>query len=189
MKATRYSKRSTYRMILDALFAALYFVLAAFVSVRTPFAEISFSSLPLLLAAYLFGPADAALVATVGAFLEQVHSEYGLGPTAPLWMLPAILMAGCAGVLGLLAKKCAKSDRDYYNLLIPATLIAEILFTVANTAVWYLDGYLMHYSVGALTALLLPRLANLGVRTVITTVTVRLLLPRVQKLMSKRNDS
>lgn len=187
MKATRYSKRSTYRLILDALFAALYLVLAAFVSIRTPFAKISFSSLPLLLAAYLFGPVDALLVATVGAFLEQV--KFGLGPTAPLWMLPAILMAGCAGVLGFLAKRCAKSDGDYYNLLIPATLIAEIVFTATNTAALYLDGYLMHYSVKALTALLPPRLANLGVRAVITTVTVRLLLPRVQKLMSKRNDS
>ena len=75
----------------------------------------------------------------------------------------------------------------YHNLLIAATLLAEILFTAANTAALYLDGYLMHYSVKALTALLPPRLANLGVRAAITTFTVRLLLPRVQKLMSKRN--
>ena len=186
-KAIRYSHRNTYRLILDALFAALYLVLAAFVSIRTPFAKLSFSSLPLLLAAYLFGPADALLVATVGAFLEQV--QFGLGPTSPLWMLPAILMAGCAGVLGLAAKTCAEKGESYYNLLIPATLIAEILFTATNTAALYLDGYLMHYSVKALTVLLPPRLANLGVRTVVTTVTVRLLLPRVQKMMSKRNDS
>lgn len=183
MKTTRYIRRDTYRLILDALFAALYLVLAAFVSIRTPFAKISFSSLPLLLAAYLFGSVDALLVATVGAFLEQV--KFGLGPTAPLWMLPAMSMAVIAGVLGLLARRSSR----YYNLLVPVTLIAEIVFTATNTAALYLDGYLMHYSVKALTALLPPRLANLGVRAVITSVTVRLLLPRVQKLLSKRNDS
>ena len=186
MKATHTVRRNaTYRLILDALFAALYLVLAAFVSIRTPFAKISFSSLPLLLAAYLFGPVDAILAATVGSFLEQV--KFGLGPTTPLWMLPAIVMAGSAGVFGLLARKWEKDSGMYHNLLIAATLLAEILFTAANTAALYLDGYLMHYSVKALTALLPPRLANLGVRAAITTLTVRLLLPRVQKLMSKRN--
>ena len=182
MKATHTVRRNaTYRLILDALFAALYLVLAAFVSIRTPFAKISFSSLPLLLAAYLFGPVDTILVATVGSFLEQV--KFGLCPTTPLWMLPAIVMAGSAGVFGLLARKWGKDSGMYHNLLIAATLLAEILFTAAL----YLDGYLMHYSVKALTALLPPRLANLGVRAAITTLTVRLLLPRVQKLMSKRN--
>ena len=39
MKTTRYIRRDTYRLILDELFAALYLVLAAFVSIRTPFAN------------------------------------------------------------------------------------------------------------------------------------------------------
>lgn len=180
-------RNETLRLILDALFTALYFVFAAFFSIRIPIAKFSLSSIPLLLAAYLFGPVDAVLVATVGSFLEQV--KFGLGPTAPLWMLPAILLALVAGLLGKMIRHCAHNPRTYYNLLIPATVVAELLFTAVNTAMLYLDGYLMQYSVKALSLLLPTRLSNMGARTVVSCITIRLLLPRVQKMLPKRKNT
>lgn len=99
------SRRATFRLVTDALFAALYVVLAAYLTVKLPVMEISLSTLPLLLAGFLFGPIDAVTVALIGSFLEQALSQYGLTPSAPLWMLPPILLALVAGLLGLAARR------------------------------------------------------------------------------------
>ena len=179
------SRRATFRLVTDALFAALYVVLAAYLTVKLPVMEISLSTLPLLLAGFLFGPIDAVTVALIGSFLE-----YGLTPSAPLWMLPPILLALVAGLLGLAARRLPQDSRRYLTLLVTSTVLAEFLCTAANTAVLYIDGlYVAHYHVKALTVLLPLRLANLGLRLLVTCLAVPLLVPRLQKLMSKRNLS
>ena len=178
------SRRATFRLVTDALFAALYVVLAAYLTVKLPVMEISLSTLP------LFGPIDAVTVALIGSFLEQALSQYGLTPSAPLWMLPPILLALVAGLLGLAARRLPQDSRRYLALLVTSTVLAEFLCTAANTAVLYIDGlYVAHYHVKALTALLPLRLANLGLRLLVTCLAVPLLVPRLQKLMSKRNLS
>ena len=184
------SRRATFRLVTDALFAALFVVLAAYLTVKLPVMEISLSTLPLLLAGFLFGPIDAVTVALIGSFLEQALSQYGLTPSAPLWMLPPILLALVAGLLGLAARRLPQDSRRYLTLLVTSTVLAEFLCTAANTAVLYIDGlYVAHYHVKALTALLPLRLANLGLRLLVTCLAVPLLVPRLQKLMSKRNLS
>ena len=81
------------RLVMDAMFIALYVVLSFFLSVRIPpLIKISWASLPLLIAALLFRPADAIAVALCGSFLEQLLS-YGVGPTTPIWMAPPLFHA------------------------------------------------------------------------------------------------
>ena len=93
MKTTRYSKRSTVRLVLDALFAALTVVFGLYLTIRVGNSvEVSLTSLPILFAAFLFGPADAVTVAVISAFIKQVVL-YGLGPTTVVWMLPSVLFA------------------------------------------------------------------------------------------------
>lgn len=185
-------RRTTLRLVLDALFAALYVIFAVYLTVKTPVTELSLSTLPLLLAGFLFGPGDAVLIALVGSFIEQLG--FGLSPTAPIWMLPPILVALAAGLLGrpiraVAARRLDRSRRTRAVLTIASTLLIELLCTAANTAALYLDGFICGYSVSALSILLLPRLVNLGLRAAVTCIIVPLLLPRIQKLMSKRNLS
>lgn len=190
MSFADHSRRATFHLVLDALFAAIYVVLASFLTVRLPMMEISLSTLPLLLVGFLFGPIDAVTVALVGSFLEQALSQYGLTVSAPLWMLPPVLMALAAGLFGLLLRHTPKDTRRYYVLLITATLLCELLCTAANTVVLYVDGlYVAHYPVRALALILPTRLANLGLRVLVTVLAVPLLLPRAQKLVAKRNLS
>ena len=105
-------------------------------------------------------------------------------------MLPPILLALVAGLLGLAARRLPQDSRRYLTLLVTSTVLAEFLCTAANTAVLYIDGlYVAQSHVKALTVLLPLRLANLGLRLLVTCLAVPLLVPRLQKLMSKRNLS
>lgn len=185
-------RRTTLRLVLDALFAALYVIFAVYLTVKTPVTELSLSTLPLLLSGFLFGPGDAVLIAAVGSFIEQLC--FGLSPTAPIWMLPPILAALAAGLLGfpiraVSARRMGRVRTDRAVLAVVSTLLVELLCTVANTAALYLDGHICGYSVAALSLLLLPRLINLGLRAAVSCIVVPLLLPRIQKLMSKRSLS
>lgn len=187
MRSAPRFRSATFRLVLDALFAAMYVVLATLLTIKTPITEVSLSTLPLLIAGFLFGPADGAIIAIVGSFLEQCMSPYGLSISTVLWMLPPILSALTSGLLGLLVKKAPLGSRRHTVLLVICTFLAEMLCTAANTATLYLDGAIVGYSVKALNLILPIRLANLALRALVTCIVVPLLLPRVQKLMLKRN--
>lgn len=162
------------RLVLDAMLVALYVVLSVFATVKIPnVIEISWASLPVLLAAFLFRPQDAVAVALCGSFLEQLLSPYGLSPTTPLWMAPVVLQAIFAGLLVPLARR--KNGKLWQVLIIVAS---EFLLTACNTGALYLDARIMGYTVKALIILLPPRLINGTARAVLSAVLVpALLLP------------
>lgn len=189
MKTTRYSKRSTVRLVLDALFAALTVVFGLYLTIRVGNSvEVSLTSLPILFAAFLFGPADAVTVAVISAFIKQVVL-YGLGPTTVVWMLPSVLFALMAGLLAIPVRRWTTTPRARTIGLVLLTVAAELTFTVTNTAVLCFDAWFYQYPRKALAVLIPIRLASCALRTVVTSCCVAFLLPRVQKLLSKRNDS
>ncbi len=178
---------ATRRLVMDAFFAALYFVFARFVSIDTPIVQISFSSFPIIFCALMLGTRDALLVAFVGSYLEQVTSPYGLSPTTPLWMLPVILLALFAALFGRLLPRPLEIKKTGRLLpLLVIILCGELLLTVTNTAALYIDGWVMHYPVKALDAIALTRLINCAVRAAINCVVLPLLLPPVQKMYLSR---
>lgn len=170
------------RLTTDAMLTAVYIVLASLLSVNLPFAQISLSSFPLLLCAFLFGTGDAVAVALCGSFVEQVL--FGLSPTAPLWMLPPILMAFAAGLAVWLLRRLTGREPNLWQI-ITITVVGEVLLTVANTAVLYLDARIVGYPVKALTVLLPTRLLNCCLRAVCTTALTVLLLPLMRSLTGK----
>lgn len=165
------------RLVLDAMFIALYVVLSFFLSVRIPpLIKISWASLPLLVAAFLFRPVDALAVAFCGSFLEQLLS-YGIGPTTPVWMAPAMLHAL---FVSLLAPLCRKGHCRVRQTVLIA--VSEFFLTFTNTAALYLDAKIVGYSLGAITVVLPTRLLNGGIRAVLSAVLVPVLLVPLTRL-------
>ncbi len=179
-------KRTTFRLVLNALFVALYVVLSSILTVKTPVTEVSLSTLPILLSGYLSGPLDALLVATVGSFIEQML--YGLSPTAILWMLPPMLTGLLAGLFGFVWRGIPHKGRRSVIYLVATTFTTELFCTIFNTGVLYLDGYIVGYAVKALHLLLPVRLANLGLRSVVTCILMPILLPIVTKMLAKKES-
>ena len=169
------------RVVIDAVFIALFVLFSAVLTVKTPFAEISLASLPILLCAYLFGPADALIVAALGSFMEQVFSLYGLSVTTPLWMTPVILQAAVASLGFWVVRRVGKPW-----IVIVVLVIAELVLTFANTAALYLDGYIFSYAVKALHLLLPTRLLNGGVRLALSCVLFPLLLRPLRAVAQKK---
>ncbi len=176
-KQTQPTHEKLHRMVTDAMCVALFVLFAVVLTVKTPLFEISLASLPVLLAARLFRGRDALVVAFLGSFTEQLLSPYGLSLTTPLWMAPPVLQAATAALGFFLAGRAKKPW-----LVFLVILAAEVVLTAANTAALYADGAIMGYPVKALHLLLPTRLANGGVRTVISC----LLIPPLAHILEKR---
>lgn len=190
MSCSQKSNRfTTKRLVTDALFAALYVVFSCFVTVKTPIVEISFASFPVIFSAFLLDPADAALIALTGSFIEQMM--FGLSPTAPLWMLPPILQGLTVGLLASLTSAHPDHIRKLKTALtvVLAVCTGELILTAANTGALYLDGFICGYPVKALHLIVVPRICNCAVRAVLNCILIPLLLPPVQKLFSMRKNS
>ena len=180
------ARNHVYRLTLDAMFVALYFVLGTFLSFKLPGAiQISFSSIPILLCAFLLSPADAMAVALVGNFLEQVldPSPYGFA-TLALWLIPGVVQAALAG-FGAKKVRTLTDGKQKLVLTVAVIIVAELMLTLLNTGALYLDGYLLHYPVKALHLLMPLRLLNAGVRAAISCVLVPLLSVPLGRALKK----
>ena len=126
------------RMALDAILIALFFVLSL-ISFEIGGVKITFESLPVVIAAVLFGPLDGFLVGLLGAFLEQMI-KYGFTVTTLLWILPPAIRGLLIG-LGLRRFSENKRIWIYYAVCIFAALVTSVL----NTGVYYVDAKIFHY--------------------------------------------
>ncbi len=181
------ARQKTYRLVLNAFFVALYVVLSTYLSFKIPgVIQISISTLPILLCAFLFGPADAASVALLGTFLEQVidPSPYGFA-TLPLWLIPGVVQALIAG-FG--SRRIEKITSKKYALVatVIVIVIAELSLTMLNLGAQYLDGYLLHYPVKAIRLLLPTRLLNGGTRCILSAILVPLLLLPLKRVLTRK---
>ena len=131
-----FNKSHIYRITLDALFVALFVVLATVLSFETPLFKLAWTSLPILLCAFLLRPADAIAVALLGSFLDQMI--YGLNAQAPLWMLPFLLL----GVISSLLANTVCRDGKLWKVVV-SLVISELALTVFNTLSLYLCGYIL----------------------------------------------
>jgi len=158
----------TKRLAVDAMLAAMFFVLSLF-SINLPGMKITLDSLPILVAAALLGPLDGLAVGLVGSFLNQMIT-YGFTATTLLWILPA----GLRGLLvGLYAKRLGFSMSLRQTVLI--TVATALFVTALNTLLLYIDSWVYSYSyVAALPTLVLRIIAG-----VITAVVFSLLLPSI----------
>lgn len=128
----------TKQLAADAVLAAMCAVLGA-VSLDFGNLKISFESLPVLMAALMFGPLDGLAVGGIGTLIYQVL-RYGVTVTTLLWCLPYAL---CGVLAGWYARE--KGFVLSRRQLAIAVFSACILIFVLNTAVMYVDSIVYSY--------------------------------------------
>lgn len=136
--------QKTKRLATDAILAALYIILTAYISIRAGNLRITFASLPIIVCALLYGPKDACIVVVLGEFMNQMLS-YGFTVTTPIWLIPPLFRALIIGVCASrAARKGTMLERNpaAYYLACAAGALAT---TLANTAVIWLDSVLLGY--------------------------------------------
>ena len=127
--------------ILSALYFALEFLSQELSQIVAGRIELPLSSLPLILAAVLFGPIWGGAVGLIGGFLSQAFSQYGLMVTTPIWIAPAVIQGIVMGVLFY----CFKKRCDFQTLFFEI-LCSSIVLTFLNSVALYCDGLINHYT-------------------------------------------
>lgn len=126
------------KLTLNSMMAAMCAVLG-YISLDMGNIKVTFESFPITLGALLFGPASGALIAGVGDFIYQIL-RYGFSATTLLWILPYVV----SGVtVGWYAKKNDFELGRAKTLMI--VLIGEMIITVLNTGVMYIDSKIYGY--------------------------------------------
>ena len=171
------SNKMVIRLTTNAVLIAMYGILSSFLTIKIPnVTQISLSSLPVIIAGILFGPLDGFAVGLGGGFIEQLL--YGLAPTAPLWIMPAAMQGLFVGAAAYLLRRRLNAP-----VTVGIVVIGEILLTVLNTAVLYLDAKIVGYPVKALYLLVPPRAISCVLRAVITSILVILLRQTIRKTL------
>jgi len=159
----------------DAMLSALCAVLG-YISLDLGNLKVTFESLPILLAALLFGPVDGLLVGAVGTLIYQIL-RYGFTATTVLWMLPYMLAGAAAGWY---AKK--KDFRQTPRQTLVLVILLELMITVLNTGALYIDSHIYGYYSPAFI------FGSLGIRLVICVAKAAvfgLLLPQLVRVLNR----
>lgn len=167
------------QLSLNAILAAMCAVLG-YLALDLGNIKISFESVPILIAAMLFGAVNAAAVGAVGALIYQ-FLRYGLSVTTALWVLPYIVGGIIAGIYArrrgftLTQKQC-----------IFITVLAELAVTVLNTGAIAADAVIFGYYTPALiTGALLLRLVLCIVKALVYAFLLPPLLSRLKKVLER----
>ena len=127
-----------------ALLAALYVLLNNTIAFKVGTIRITFASLPVVVAALLFGPGEAALTALTGELINQLYS-YGMSATLFLWLIPPMVRGS---LVGLAAARLRGTERPLERrpaLAYTVCVGAAVITTAVNTAVMAADALLMGY--------------------------------------------
>ena len=163
-----------------ALLAAAYFVLSITLTIKTPYLEITFKSLPVVVGALMFGPVGGGLVALFGELLAQMIGPYGLMPTTVLWLLPpltrGLLLGAVAAAFSKRGSQLEKRPLMCYGVCLGASIVTSCVTTVC---LW-LDSLIYHYYNFAL--IFGSALVRFGKEIVVTAVVTSLAIPMVRLL-------
>lgn len=173
----------TRQLALDAMLCALCAVLG-YLAIDLQSVKLTFEAVPVLLAGLLFGPLDGLAVGGVGTLLYQ-FLRYGVSPTTPLWVLPYLL---CGLLVGFYARR-RRFDLSRRQILI-AVMGGELLVTILNTPVIYLDSVLFgYYYPGIVTAQLALRLVVCLAKGAAFGALFPSLIRRLHPAVERRSDS
>ena len=127
-----------YTICAMALLIAMMVLLKKVGAIETPYFKFSFSSLPVVLAAMMFGPAEGAVVAVAGEFIAQITGPYGLMPTTFIYIWPPAVRALVVGGVAVFLRRQRGCRLDEQPVLCYGTcVVAAVLTTTANTfAIW-----------------------------------------------------
>ena len=175
MKKIRFTPQ---RISMDAMLAAMCMALASLALQLGGNFKITFESVPVIIGALLFGPADAMLIGGLGTFAYQLlFSGYGITATTPLWILPYV---ACGYIVGALARRAGDGLRGWR--LMAAIGAAELCVTLLNTAALYVDSKLYgYYSAAFVFGTLAVRLALCAAKAVVYAEVLPVLLAALRR--------
>ena len=142
-------KTNVKRMCYAALLAAMYLPLSLYAAVQVGNVRISFGSLPVVIAALLFGPLDAVIVAMVGEFFKQLLT-FGVTYTTALYLIPPALRGLVVGLGAALALRRGRRLEERRAVCYAVCIVAAICTTVGNTLINWLDSVIFGYYTPAL---------------------------------------
>lgn len=164
----------TTQLTIDALLAAMCAVLGGLLKIDLRVIKITLESFPVLMAAFMFGPLDGALVGGIGTFIYQMLA-YPLSATTPLWILPYVITGALAGAYA--KKHHFQNTPEQIRLCIA---FSELLLLVLNTAVIYTDAKIYgYYSFAYVFGAVWTRLAISCVKVVLYSVFTHALLVKM----------
>lgn len=164
-------KKLAYTLCTLALLIAMMVLLTMTISIQTPFFKLSFGSLPVVLAALLFGPLEGAVVAVLGEFLVQVLGPYGLTQTTIIWIWPPAVRALVVGSAAVWLRRRGVRLESRPVLCYGACIVGAILTTISNTVGMWLDS-LVNYTSFTAAALWVPARFVSGVCTAVVVATI-----------------
>lgn len=170
---------TTKRITRIAMLAAVCAVLG-YIALDLGNLKVTFESLPILLAAFLFGPFDGMFVGGIGTLVYQLL-RYGVSVTTPLWILPYVL---CGLFAGLLYRK-RKSRVDARRILL-IVIVMEVMILLINTGVIYIDSKVYGYYSAVYV------FGSFGIRTIICiakAIAFGIVLPLLMKGLYRANIS
>ena len=178
MKGVFVMAKKTKKLTINAMMAAMCAVLG-YLALDMGNLKVTFESLPILISALMFGPADGMIVGGMGTLVYQLL-KYGVSATTLLWMAPYII---CGLVVGLYAKKNNYSLSKGQIMFI--VIVNELLITALNTGVLYIDSKLYgYYSAAFIFGSLVPRIAICVGKAIV----FGLVLPGLTKALKHQTD-
>lgn len=132
MRMELQNKSIVFRITLTGVCVALYIVLNLLTFKIGNIIEISFTMLPVIFIAIVYGPIEGMIVGALGEFVNQLNWE--LSVMTPVWMLAPIM---CGLVVGLLFRH--KNPLQNVVLWIVTIIAAQIAITGSNTLAMYIN--------------------------------------------------
>lgn len=114
-----------------AVLTALDVVLARFISINTMGAKVGFSFVPVMAAAYLFGPFSAGLVGAVSDLLGALLFPFG--PYHPGFTVMAFVSGA---VFGVFLRKDAPDKKRFWIRAVAAVLIDCLIVGLLINTLW-----------------------------------------------------
>ncbi len=123
------------RLCICAATVALHIVLELYCTLRLGNElKVSFSTLPFVIVALLYGPVDGGVTGLVGTFISQLLT-YGITATTPIWIIPGAVQGLVAGLVYIAFKRKNK----FWPITI-SVCVSCIMLVILNWVASYLDG-------------------------------------------------
>ena len=172
---TAQRRKTAYTICLVALLTAMMVLLKRTIAIETPYFKFSFASLPIVLAAMLFGPVEGMLVGLLGELVAQITGPYGLAPTTVLYVVPAAIRGMVVGCGALWCRRTGKRLESRPVTCYAVCIAGAILTTAGNTVSIWLESLMYHTSFAAyLPGLPLRFTTGIATAVGITTVCIPL---------------
>ena len=167
---TSVKKRKTvYTICMVAMLTAIMVLLKRTIAIETPYFKFNFASLPIMLAAMLFGPVEGMAVGLLGEFIAQITGPYGLAPTTVLYVAPAAIRGTVVG-LGAVWCRLNGNRIDCRPAACYANCFAGAVHsTLGNTVSIWLESVMYHTEFMVHIPFLPGRFATSAATTVIVT--------------------